>query len=306
VRRLGLALGTGVLVAAATARCIPSLGPGDSLITSTRILAVRALPAEAAPGTKVTFTALVAGPDGTESAAPSWSFCTAPKPLTEDNVVSNACIADPGSSSLVPVGSGPSVTGTTPANGCSIFGPDVGSMGLRPRDPDTTGGYYQPLLATLPGTDDVIELARIHCDLANADAAAATAFAKAYRDNLNPTLLPLTATLGGSAVALTAIPASAHVVLQASWPAASAETFAYFDPASQTLTTQREAMQVAWYSTAGALDTESTGRAANDLNTSNTDGWTAPGSAGTVHLWVVLRDSRGGVDYVSQDLTVTE
>ena len=304
-----LALAFSLAVAVATARCIPALGPGDSLVTSTRILAVRADPAEAVPGTMVTFTALVAAPDGTRDAGVAWSFCTAPKPVTEDNVVSNACVGDglgaSDAASLALAGVGASVTAPTPSKGCSIFGPDVGSMGLRPRDPDTTGGYYQPLLAALPGASDAIELARIHCDLASASGDEATAFAKAYHDNLNPTLLPLTATVAGKAVPLTALPASAHVVLQASWPSASAETFAYFDPASQTLGTQREAMQVAWYSSGGALDTESTGRAGDDLATTSEDGWSAPGSAGTTHLWVVLRDSRGGVAYVSQDLAVT-
>ena len=66
-----------------TATCVPSLGPGDSLITSTRILAVRADPAEAAPGTSVTFTAFVASPGGTVTGADiGWSFCSASKPLT--------------------------------------------------------------------------------------------------------------------------------------------------------------------------------------------------------------------------------
>ena len=181
-------------------------------------------------------------------------------------------------------------------------------MGLRPPDPDTTGGYYQPLLVTLPGasaTGAAIELARIHCDLANASGDTVTQFAKAYQDNQNPTLLPLTATLGGSAVPLTAIPASSRLVLQASWPAASAETFAYYDPVSQTIGSQREAMQVAWYSSGGTLDTESTGRAGDDPATTSNDGWAAPAQAGTVHLWTVLRDSRGGVAYASQDLVVT-
>ena len=299
-----------LLLAGAAVRCIPALGPGDSLITSPHILAVRAEPAEAVPGTKVTFTALIAGPGGTEDAGVAWSFCTAPKPLTEDNVVSNACVGDgPGVGDAAPltgVGVGVSVTAKTPPTGCSVFGPDVGSMGLRPRDPDSTGGYYQPLLATLAGADDAIELARIHCDLANAGSAVATVFAKAYHENLNPTLSPLTATLSGAALPLSAIPASSHVVLQASWPAASAETFAYFDQATQTVGSQREAMQVAWYCSGGTLDTESTGRAGNDPATTSQDGWSAPSQAGTVHLWVVLRDSRGGVDYVSQDLIVTE
>lgn len=294
--------GTLLALAASPVTCVPSLGPNDSLVTSTRILAVRALPAEAKPGTKITFTALVASPDGTVNDPDvAWSFCTAPKPITEDNVVSNVCL---GTSALVPAGSGPSTVAKTPSDGCSVFGPDVGSGGLRPRDPDSTGGYYQPLRVDFPGADTAFELARIQCDLANADAQAATAFGKAYKPNLNPVLSPLTATLGGSAVALGAIPQGSHITLQASWPASSAETFAYFDPGSQTVTTQREAMQVAWYATGGTLDTESTGRASSDMATTSDDGWTAPVAGGTTHLWVVLRDSRGGVDFVEQDLVV--
>jgi hypothetical protein len=285
-----------------TATCVPSLGPGDSLITSTRILAVRADPAEAAPGASVTFTAFVAGPGGTVTGADiGWSFCTAPKPLTEDNVVSNACL---GSGSLVAAGAGPSTVAKTPTDGCSVFGPDTTSTAFRPRDPDGTGGYYQPLRANLTGADSAFELARIHCDLANADAAAASAFAAAYQLNQNPQLLPLTATLGGAPVAMTAIPSGAHVTLEASWPDGSAESYAYFDPVSQAVTTRRESMQVAWYSSGGTLDTESTGRAEDDMATTSDDGWAASSEAGTVHLWVVLRDSRGGVDFAEVDAVV--
>ncbi|HEX8796029.1 MAG TPA: hypothetical protein VF765_34000, partial [Polyangiaceae bacterium] len=53
-----------VVLVAASAHCVPTLSGSDSLITATRILAVRAEPAEAAPGAKVTFTPLVVGPDG--------------------------------------------------------------------------------------------------------------------------------------------------------------------------------------------------------------------------------------------------
>jgi hypothetical protein len=291
-----------VALACATATCVPSLGPGDSLVTSTRILAVRADPAEAAPGASVTFTAFVAGSGGTvTSAGIDWSFCTAPKPLTEDNVVSNACLD---SSSLVAAGVGPTATAMTPSDGCSVFGPDIASTGFRPRDPDGTGGYYQPLRADLARADSAFELARIHCDLANADAAAASAFAAAYQLNTNPQLLPLTATVAGAPTALTGIPSGARVTLEASWPDASAETFAYFDAATQGVTVQRESMQVAWYSSGGALDTESTGRASGDSVTTSDDGWSAPSVAGTVHLWIVLRDSRGGVDFAEYDLVV--
>jgi hypothetical protein len=288
------------LLVAASAHCVPTLSGSDSLITGTRVLAIKAEPAEAAPGAKVTFTPLVVAPGGTVSGAPiAWDFCTAPKPIVEDNVVANACL---GAGALVPAGAGPSTAANTPAKGCSIFGPDVGSTGFRPRDPDSTGGFYQPLRAELSGAPDAFLLTRIKCDLPNASADAAAAFAKAYKLNQNPKLLPLTATTNGAAVALGSIPAGAHVTLQASWPASSAETFAYFDPSSQTVATQREAMQVAWYSTDGSFDTESTGRASGDEATTSDDGWQAPDDAKTTHVWIVLRDSRGGVDFGSYDL----
>jgi hypothetical protein len=291
-------------LAIATATCVPSLGPGDALVTSTRILAVRADPAEAAPGTRVSFAALVAGPSGGVAGADiAWSFCTAPEPITEDNAVSNACL---GASALVPAGAGATASAATPRAACSIFGPDTSSAGFRPRDPDTTGGYYQPLRLDLPGADSAFDLVRVHCDLPGASADEASAFAAAYGLNENPQLLPLVASVGGAATPLTRIPAGARVDLRAAWPASSAETFAYFDPSTQQVTRQRESMRVAWYTNAGSLDHESTGRASMDMATSTDDVWTAPSKAGGVTLWVVLRDSRGGVDYAQVDVTVVE
>jgi hypothetical protein len=250
----------------------------------------------------VTFTPLVVGAEGT-MAAPSvaWSFCTAPKPLTEDNVVSTACLD---AAALVPLGRGASIAATIPANACATFGPDTPPGGFRPRDPDVTGGYYQPLRADASGAPPAFELARVRCDLANASAQAASAFAAAYVPNASPHLAPLTAARDGAPVALDAIAAGARVVFEASWPVADAETYAYFDPGSQTVTTKRESMQVAWYATDGAFDTESTGRAEDDLATASADAWVAPTAPGKVHLWVILRDSRGGVDFAGYDVTV--
>jgi hypothetical protein len=293
---------TALALGLAASTCVPILASDDSLITSSRILAVRANPAEAVPGTSTTFTSLVASPSGTvTNAEVDWSFCTAPKPLTEDNIVSSVCL---GPDSFLDAGSGPSTTAKTPSDGCSVFGPDVGSAGLRPRDPDATGGYYVPLRADLAGSDTAFELARIHCDLSNAAAADATAFAMAYKLNLNPQLLPLTATVDQSPIALTTVHIGTRVALEASWLEASAETFAYFDPVLQVITSQRESMQVAWYSTGGAFDTESTGRASNDPATTSNNRWLAPSVAGTVHLWIVLRDSRGGTDFATYDVVV--
>lgn len=288
-----------ILLAAA---CKPDLGPEDSLVSTTRILAVRAEPPEAAPGKPVVYTALVASPSGTVDAATiDWRFCNAPKPVGENNVVSTSCLE---LSSLVAAGVGAATSAATPAHACALFGPDTPPGGFRPRDPDATGGYYQPLRLDLPGADVAFDLSRVTCNLANASADIATAFAAAYVPNVNPHLLPLVATEDGATVALDAIHANARLSFQASWAPADAETYAYFDPPTQAVTTKRESLRVAWFATSGPFDSESTGRAEDDLATVTENGWTAPGAPGVVHVWVVLRDSRGGNDFAAYDLAV--
>src|SRR5262249_40377508 len=108
------------LVVLVAVGCVPALTSTDSLVSVPRILAVRAEPAEAKPGTTVMFEALVAAPPGASAGSPSWSFCVAPKPLTEDNIVSDACL---GSHALRAAGSGATLAAPTPSNGCSLFGP---------------------------------------------------------------------------------------------------------------------------------------------------------------------------------------
>jgi hypothetical protein len=299
-RRSGspISLAMGMLLGA----CEPDLGPSDSVVTAPRILAVRANPAEARAGDSVTFTPLVAGPGGpVEAPAVAWSYCLAPKPLAEDNVVSTAYL---NGQSLLPFGDGPMAKAPIPTNACSLFGPDVPTEGARPRDPDATGGYYQPVRADVADSVPAIDLVRITCDLANAPASAATAFAEAYVPNHNPTLLPLVATVGGTRASISLAAMGTRLALTASWPAESAETHPRYDVASGAVSRQREAMRVAWYARRGSFDVESTGRAANDPATNSANVWTAPRSAGTAYLWVVLRDSRGGVDFASYEVTV--
>ena len=85
---------------------------------------------------------------------------------------------------------------------------------------------------------------------------------------------------------------------------AVAEAGSTRDADSQTLVDHREAMTVAWYANAGAFATERTGRGENDTTLFASNTWTAPATAGTAHLWVVLSDSRGGVDFLEVTLTV--
>jgi hypothetical protein len=78
---------------------------------------------------------------------------------------------------------------------------------------------------------------------------------------------------------------------------AGAERFVDFDVTSQTVYDVRESMTVSWFTSGGSFDSDSTGRDSTDLTTSSDNGWTAPATAGTVHLWVVLRDDRGGTGW---------
>jgi hypothetical protein len=299
-RRITLALAL-----ASVSSCQPDLGANDGLVTRPTILAVKAEPPEAKPGTSATYSALVAWPQG---AAPEatvlWRFCTAPEPLTTDNAVAPACFDG---ASLVAAGSGAATMAATAFNACSVFGPETASEGARPPDPDETGGYYQPLRADLAGADPTFYLARLLCGLGSAPADVVAQYAQQYVPNANPRLSPLGATLAGKSVSLSGlrVAASATLALEASWPPSDAETYAYFDPGTQTLGTKREAMRVAWHASGGTFATESTGRSETDPATSTDDTWTAPREGGKVTLSIVLRDSRGGTDFASYEVTVT-
>ncbi len=73
-----------------------------------------------------------------------------------------------------------------------------------------------------------------------------------------------------------------------------AERFAEFDVETQSVVDDRESIGVAWFATGGSFDADRTGRDSTDDTPSSDNGWTAPSTPGTVHLWVVLRDNRGG------------
>ena len=279
-----------------------------STITDTRVLAVKAEPAEANPGAAVTATALTVSPDGVVLPPLAWSLCTTPKPPTENDVVAPACLTPGGTTALGTTAAPLPVT--LPSDGCRLFGPDTppqmaGQPPPQPRAPDVTGGYYQPLRVDL-GAASSVALVRIRCALAGASMDVAADFAARYQPNRNPSLASLTAAVDGQPVALDALPAGGEVTFTAAWSDDSPETFPVLDPQAQTLGDQREALTVSWYVTAGALAAERSGRAADDPALSADDTWTAPPTPGPAHLYVVLRDSRGGVDFAAYDLNVIQ
>ncbi len=87
------------------------------------------------------------------------------------------------------------------------------------------------------------------------------------------------------------------MTLTASWSASSAESFPVFDQVSRQLVTQRENLITSWFVTGGAMALDEVEVPGTDTSTTASNQWTAPTASGPVHLWVVLRDSRGGVDY---------
>jgi hypothetical protein len=330
--------------------CTPELPSGASIIESPRILAVRSEPAEATPKgnspTDMTWSALYVGPNGEEDPSVlDWALCEERKPLATAGEISPACLVPTGIV-LVDLGDGASVSGTLPQDGCNLFGPNppppaAGQPPARPTDPDSTGGYYQPLRVAENRNgnyDYAVGLTRISCGLARVSSDQAAEYQANYRPNENPSLSGVVVSPGANATPLTddasttaSVKAGSTVVMRASWPdcpqtptcgdgicganedkascpddctdphgCGGSEPYVAYDLASLAVVNRREGMRVSWYATAGTFEHDRSGRTEDQASVPSADNtWTAPDHAGDVHVWVVLRDDRGGVDWGS-------
>ena len=270
------------------AGCEDALDQRLAMVREPRVLAVVSEPAEAKPGATAMLSALVASPDGPITEQPAWAICTAPKPPTEDNAVAPGCLED----AVTSLGTSATITATIPTDACALFGPDVPPGGYRPRDPDPTGGYYQPVRAVTTDAGTAFGFTRITCGLANAPGDVAHDYQTMYQPNANPVLHP---------IALAQAAPDSDVTLTAAWD--EPETYLYYDPSSQTLVERRESMRVSWFATAGTLPVDATAVGEGDPATSASTTWHTPATPGPVWLWVVLRDSRGGI--AAQTIPVT-
>lgn len=271
-----------VAIAVTCLSCAPELPRRASLVDEPRVIAVVAEPAESEPGTAVTYRAVVASPDGTiEDPALTWALCLTPKPPGESRSVNETCLGD-GVVALPATGAGAEIE--TPEDACFLFGPDTPPGDARPRDPDATGGFYLPLRTTL-GEELAFAHHRIHCNLADAPVDAALAYRESYRDNQNPVI-----------DAFSAVTAGESVTLSLRWLPESRERFLVYDPLTRDLVTRDETLRASWYTTAGTLEHDTT---TGELATENR--YTAA-TTGTAHLWVVLRDDRGGVAVATHEL----
>jgi hypothetical protein len=321
-----IAEAAGIAIGLASA-CTPTLTDETALVSTPRLLAVQAEPAESRAGGTFGLTALYVGPQGPADASSiDWAICRLPKPLGDPGPINPSCFVE-ASSQLVSLGEGESVQGTVPPDSCQLFGPDSpppqpGQPSARPTDPDSTGGFYLPV-RILAGGQWSAMLDRITCPPAGLTQQVFSALSTGYQPNVNPVVasLAIADTDGGTTVIAPDVPgaqpsisvaASQRVSLVASWPSCpgtptpcgGAETYLYVDPSTKQIATRRESMVASWYATAGQFDLDRTGRDEGDPTAYAMNGWTAPGAPGVTYLWVVLRDSRGGVGWGSYRLEV--
>jgi hypothetical protein len=218
--------------------------------------------------------------------------------------------------------------------GPSLPEPMNGQPAGRPVDPDPTGGYYQPISVTLQDFGVTsMGSARIFCPPSGLDQEQAAAFNSKYRNNQSPSIDQISArTDAGESSPIPdepdALPVTPNQVLHlvAAWHTCphsavcgdgvcgmgedksncaddcttpkgctGAEDYAWFNSDARTIETRHESMRVSWFSTAGHFENAVTGRDENEFDETTTENpWSAPSTPGNVHVWAVIRDSRGG------------
>jgi hypothetical protein len=213
--------------------------------------------------------------------------------------------------------------------------PMAGEPAGRPVDPDITGGFYQPVVGVL-GRENTLGAVRISCDPANVNRDEALEFRQRYRPNQAPAIGDVSFSQDGSAPRTLTEDASlvlgslAPVALEVDWEACAtestcgdglctafednatcpddcgatrrgctgAEPYVWYNRQTQRVESRREGISVAWYTSNGRFDEEQTGRdegeAQSGRATSNT--W-RPASAGPATVWLVIRDTRGGLSW---------
>lgn len=314
--------------------CVPEFDTDLSQIDAPRVLAIAASPAEAAGRQAVTLSALVVGPEGEPTPAVDWRVCLARKALTELGPVSPACLKPRPSAAEAPqLSSGATAELVLDQDVCRSFGPlrptpKPGEPAGRPVDADVTGGFYQPVIGTL---NDVITLGavRIACDPINVNRDQALEYKERYRANEAPRIGGVT--LAGDAVdedTVTELPLDA-ARLRVDWdecPTESAcgdglcteredrttcaedcttpkgctgaEPYVWYDRENTRVAPRHEGISVAWYTSNGHFESEQTGLDENEAQRRHgTENVWHPARPGAATLWLVIRDTRGGLSW---------
>lgn len=308
---------TAVLAGTTALGCKPEVGQAPSLITDYALLAVKGDPAEAKPDENVVYSFLLASPAGTVTdATAGWDVCETPKPPAENSSVASACNPpEPGAAT------GQTFAAPVLTKACMLFGPiappvATGQPAIRPRDPDSTGGYYLPVRVKFPdlatGSLTGFAFERISCNLANAATDIVDQYTKRYVPNNHPGIAATDVSRAdGSSFNLDSgsptIAPGESVVFQATFADGSAEAFPVLNQSGDALVDQTEDLYMSWFATSGSFAHDRTGVAGTETATSTSNTWKAPDTAVTmVYLWLVLRDSRGGVAFRSYSIQVAQ
>jgi hypothetical protein len=221
--------------------------------------------------------------------------------------------------------------------------PAMGEPAGRPVDADESGGYKLPLVIGLnaaAGTEVTLYEQRISCGLANVAPAVSLEFTQRYHANENPAVRELRVSRAGVSQVLAdnaplEVSVGERVEFELAWADCPArdvcgdgvcgpdetaqactadctkligctgqERYLDYDRQHGELRVRTEALRVAWYATAGSYDEERTGVSESERASSSKNTWYAPGAAGTATIWVVVRDSRGGVGFRGLSVTV--
>jgi hypothetical protein len=271
-------------------------------LAQTRVLGVVAEPPEAAPGDMVSLELVLAGPHGpVERGSAIWTFCRTPKALREPGFASAACLEG---QDRPLAAQGLMIDAQVPDDACTLFSGRT-DADLRPRDPDATGGYYQPLRVRSPDGELTLARLRLLCPLTDAPIAVVQAYAQKYVANRAPTITDVEVdgeTLGADAGSeQTLSGAELELVVRAGEGAR--ERYLLFDRTQGKLIEREEQLTASWFVSAGTLstaeselDTRGLGRARLRPDPRHK----------VVSLWVLVRDDRGGLSYASRRLRVAE
>jgi hypothetical protein len=292
--------------------CVPDLDVKASRVDATRVVAVRATPAEVTPGSSVTWDAVVVTPLPTPSFQIDWAMCTVPRNPADSITVAGACFAPVDLAAMgalvttLPGATGARAQGAVPSDACRKIGPEVmmsGDMPVRPPDADITGGYQLPLRLQLQdangGTDTSFDRQRVRCNLAAAPITAAREFAMRYANNVNPVIESIsvagTPPSPADGSARFSVASGARLPLTVNWPAAARETYVLFDPVAREVREKPETLEIAWYTNGGEFERDRTTPDEQDASFSSNELILDRGLTGTITVWIVLRDDRGGV-----------
>jgi hypothetical protein len=277
----------------------------SSQISGAQVLALVARPPDAAPGELVELEVFAVDANGTLTPDDlTLSYCRTPASIGDNRLASDACALTVEDDARIERSQTGIFSKRLPSDACTRFGPSVPATTRAP-DPDPTGGYYQPVRIAF-GDVQAVGTLRLRCPLANAPFQLTREFRERYAPNQNPVLTPLSMTLGDTDAPVDPqdVPRDADIRLHAGWTPESRESYVVYDAFAGALSTQTEAMRVSWYATQGELTFAHKGSASHERTTTADNTWHSPGAAGTAHLWLVLRDDRGGTAYASYALTL--